>query len=64
MRFTRGVKQNITKRDDVVPTVRVCCIPLGSGNKSVKGNISRSITVKNARVSDVMKAIEKVLFAD
>ncbi|MDA1053549.1 MAG: hypothetical protein O3C40_24130 [Planctomycetota bacterium] len=52
-----------TNRKDASGTVRIQVMLVASGERNTKaGNITRSIRVKKAKVSEVLTAIERALF--
>ncbi len=54
-----------TKKDEIVPIVRVHVIPIRKGNKEFfTGNISRSFSIYDAKVSEVARIVEQALFGD
>ena len=50
--------------DDKPGTVRVIVRLVGKGSKPIKGNICRSLTANNAKVSEVFEAITGCLFEE
>ena len=60
-------RAGLTQKKDMADergTVKVQCILVTRGTggaKAVKGNICRSLTVANAKVSEVIKAIEDAI---
>jgi hypothetical protein len=61
-KFVRGGYGSNHKKDD---KGTVCVkIYLVKGSTPVKGNKSRSVTIKDVTVSEVMAAIEQALFGD
>lgn len=69
MKFTRVQKQNPMR--DEIGKVRIVIYLVTrakgdrrAGHTNVKGNISKSFTVQNAKLSDVAKVIEDTLFKE
>lgn len=66
-RFERSTRSRQLKDriDAVVPLVRVqvaAIDPTKTGAHLIKGNICKSLSIRNAKVGDVFAAIEKALF--
>lgn len=64
-RFTRKKTRTSANTTDERCTLRITIAawePGSKGNTTVKGNIHRSMSVRNAKVSEVTKAIEDALF--
>ena len=60
MVFKRGGNTN---RNDKAGLIRVRIV-LDNNDKDHKGNISKALTVRDAKVSEVTKAIELALFGE
>ena len=59
-KFTRAGHKKI--KDDYIGRVVVKIMLVSSGHNSIKGNLTKSIQVEDAKVSAVYTAIEKALF--
>ena len=59
-KFKRSERIKNTK--DEIGIIRVSVFLTQKENRAVKGNIVRALSVKNACVSEVLAAIEKILF--
>jgi len=63
--MARFQRETVTRNtDDMKGKVRVTIRLLGQHGKSPKGNISRLITLTDARVGEVTEAITKCLFEE
>ena len=62
MRFERAPGTRKPGTDDGTGRVNIQIRLVTRGQKMVHGNINRSVTLANAKVSDVFAAIEQALF--
>jgi hypothetical protein len=63
MKFVQA-DRNLPQMQDAIVKVQVRLYPIESvkgRQRHVKGNIARSFTIKDARISDVLKAIKDAL---
>lgn len=63
-KFKRSPRSHTGKRTDSKGTVLVSIQLRTSAGEYVKGNLFRGLTVRNAKVSDVVAMIEAALFED
>ena len=61
-KFKRGSEKKSDRKDETGKVV--VFVALRDGQKYRKGNVSRTITVHDAKVSEVSNAIEQALFED
>lgn len=61
MKFTRATRMT-RNQDDGTGLIRIQVMLMHNGQRSKIGNVTRTIRVRDAKVTEVAEAIEKALF--